>query len=104
MTTSRSPLTSRRLLQRCSGILPCNELPSPDTPRHVLNASVVLTDSNDAALAAAVERLDGWRLEQRPSTELPGTIGTVAGTRVVFTSTSDPTLLRAIIEKAHAAG
>jgi EAL domain-containing protein (putative c-di-GMP-specific phosphodiesterase class I)/GGDEF domain-containing protein len=70
----------------------------------VLNASVVLTDSNEAALAAAVERLDGWRIELRPSAELPGTIGTVVGTRVVFTSTSDPTLLRAIIEKAHAAG
>ena len=34
---------------------------------------------------------------------MPEAIGTVAGTRVVYICTNDPTLLRAAVEKAHAA-
>jgi EAL domain-containing protein (putative c-di-GMP-specific phosphodiesterase class I)/GGDEF domain-containing protein len=63
---------------------------------------VVLTDSSDEQFTAAVERLDGWRVERRASAELPGVIGTIAGTRLVFAQTSDPTLMRAIVEKSHA--
>ena len=70
----------------------------------MISASVVLTDSDDETFATAVGRLDGWRLERRASAELPGAIGTVAGTRVVYARTSDPTLIRAIIEKSHGAG
>jgi EAL domain-containing protein (putative c-di-GMP-specific phosphodiesterase class I) len=70
----------------------------------VLNVSVLLTDSSDDVMALAVERLDGWRLERRPSAELPAAIGTVAGTRVVYLCAGDPTLLRASAERAHAAG
>jgi EAL domain-containing protein (putative c-di-GMP-specific phosphodiesterase class I)/GGDEF domain-containing protein len=70
----------------------------------VIHASVVLTDSSDEALATAVQRFDGWRLERLPSAELPGAIGTIAGTRLVFARTNDPTLMRAVIEKAHGAG
>ena len=68
------------------------------------NGSILLTDSADEPVALAVERLDGWRLERRTSAELPGSIGTVAGTRVVYVSTNDPTLLRASVERAHGAG
>ncbi|MGH7679879.1 MAG: EAL domain-containing protein [Gemmatimonadaceae bacterium] len=70
----------------------------------MIHASVVLTDSNDATLVEAVEHLDGWRIERRASVELPGAIGTVAGTRLVFAQTNDPTLMRAVIERAHANG
>src|SRR5262245_17006672 len=66
-----------------------------------MQPSVVLTDSDDPQLIAAVEKLDGWRLERRPSAELPGAIGAVPGTRLLFLRTNDPTLMRAVIEKAH---
>jgi EAL domain-containing protein (putative c-di-GMP-specific phosphodiesterase class I)/GGDEF domain-containing protein len=69
-----------------------------------LNGSVLLTDSSDEVIAAAVERLNGWRLEHRSSAELPAAIGTVAGTRVVYACGNDPALLRASIERAHGAG
>jgi EAL domain-containing protein (putative c-di-GMP-specific phosphodiesterase class I)/GGDEF domain-containing protein len=70
----------------------------------VLNVSVLLTDSTDDAVALAVERLDGWRLERRTSADLPAAIGTVAGTRVVYVCANDPTLLRATVERAHGSG
>jgi EAL domain-containing protein (putative c-di-GMP-specific phosphodiesterase class I)/GGDEF domain-containing protein len=63
---------------------------------------VVLTDSDDPQFGAAVERLDGWRVEHRASAELASVIGTIAGTRLVFAQTNDPTLMRAIVEKSHA--
>lgn len=68
------------------------------------NSSVLLTDSVDEAVATAVARLDGWRMEHRPSGELPTVIGTVAGTRAVYVCTSDPTILRGAVEKAHGIG
>jgi EAL domain-containing protein (putative c-di-GMP-specific phosphodiesterase class I)/GGDEF domain-containing protein len=70
----------------------------------VLNGSVLLTDSTDDRIDAAVEKLDGWRVERRASAQLPGAIGTVAGTRVVYVCASDPTLLRATVEHAHGVG
>jgi EAL domain-containing protein (putative c-di-GMP-specific phosphodiesterase class I)/GGDEF domain-containing protein len=63
---------------------------------------VVLTDSDDPQFGAAVERLDGWRVEHRASAELANAIGTIAGTRLVFAQTNDPTLMRAIVETSHA--
>ncbi|MEX2153739.1 MAG: EAL domain-containing protein [Gemmatimonadaceae bacterium] len=70
----------------------------------MLNGSVLLTDSTDDRIDAAVEKLDGWRVERRASAQLPGAIGTVVGTRVVYVCASDPTLLRATVEHAHGAG
>lgn len=70
----------------------------------MLNVSVLLTDSTDEVVALAVERLDGWRLERRPSAELSAAIGTIAGTRVVYVCANDPTLLRAAVERAHSLG
>ena len=55
-------------------------------------------------IAAAVERLNGWRLEHRPSEELSHAVGKIPGVRAVYVATNDPTLLRAAIERAHAAG
>lgn len=70
----------------------------------MLNGPVLLSDSRDEAVALAVERLDGWRLDRRTSAELVDAIGTVAGTRAVYVCTDDPTLLRAAVERAHGAG
>ena len=70
----------------------------------MLNGSVLLTDSTDPKLAAAAEQLDGWRVEQRPSSELATNVGALPGTRAIYVCSSDPTILRAVVEKAHAAG
>ena len=70
----------------------------------MLNPSVVLTDATDEAIAAAAERLQGWKLERRTTAELAEAVGSIAGTRLVFLTTADPTLLRVIVEKAHRAG
>jgi EAL domain-containing protein (putative c-di-GMP-specific phosphodiesterase class I)/GGDEF domain-containing protein len=70
----------------------------------VLNSSILLTDSTDDLIALAAEKLDGWRLERRSSSELSAAIGSVAGLRAVYVCTNDPTLLRATVERAHGAG
>ena len=70
----------------------------------MLNGSILLTDSDDRAIEAAVALLDGWRLERVPSDQLASAVGTVAGTRAVYICTNDPTQLRAIVEAAHGAG
>ena len=70
----------------------------------MLNGSVLLTDSTAEVLGHAIERLDGWRLERRPSAELADAIRTLAAVRVVYVASDDPTLLRAAIEKAHGGG
>jgi EAL domain-containing protein (putative c-di-GMP-specific phosphodiesterase class I)/GGDEF domain-containing protein len=70
----------------------------------VQNGSILLTDSGDQAIAAAVDLLDGWRLERRPSPELAAAIAELTGVRVVYVCSGDPTTLRAAIERAHAAG
>ena len=43
-------------------------------------------------------------MEQRPSEELAAAIGATAGARAVFVASDDPSLIRAAVEKAHAAG
>jgi GGDEF domain-containing protein len=70
----------------------------------VLTGSILLTDSDDPAIEAAVELLDGWRLERRPSNELAASVGQVAGTRAIYICTNDPTQLRSIVEAAHGTG
>ena len=70
----------------------------------MLTGSVLLTDSTNEVIAAAVELLDGWRLERRTSEELPQAVAKVPGVRVVYVVASDPVQLRAAIERAHAAG
>ena len=70
----------------------------------MIEGSVLLTDSHDSAVAEAVRLFEGWRLVQRPSSELPGIIGEIVGTRVVYVCTNDPVLLRTSIERAHVCG
>ncbi len=69
----------------------------------MLNGSVILTDSSGETIALAAELLGGWRVEHRAESALVDAIGTVAGTRVVYVRTTDPTVLRAAVERAHRA-
>ena len=69
-----------------------------------MNGSVLLTDSTSDALAAAIEQLDGWRLERVEPAALQAAIGTVSTARVIYVCSDDPTQLRAVIEKAHGIG
>ena len=52
---------------------------------------------------AAVAQLDGWRAERRPLPELGTALGD-PGVRALLIVTTDPSLLRSIIEQAHARG
>jgi EAL domain-containing protein (putative c-di-GMP-specific phosphodiesterase class I)/GGDEF domain-containing protein len=65
--------------------------------------SVLLTDSDDATIDAAVARLDGWRVERRALPELGAALAE-AGVRVLLLTTTDPALLRTSVEQAHARG
>ncbi|HET9684252.1 MAG TPA: EAL domain-containing protein [Gemmatimonadaceae bacterium] len=68
-----------------------------------MSESILLTDSDDAVIPAAVARLDGWRAERRPLPELAAALGE-AGVRALLLTTPDPALLRSSIEQAHARG
>src|SRR5947207_14237861 len=102
-TTSPSRSISRHWLRRCSGISRCREQRSRPDRARVANGSLLLTDSPDERLADVIERLPGWTLDRRDPAELPNVVGTVAGTRVVYVTTSDPVRLRLVIERAHIA-
>ena len=69
-----------------------------------MNESVLLTDLADPAVSAAVEQLEGWRLEQVESPALPQAVAGTAGVRAVIVSTEDPSLLRTVAERAQRCG
>jgi len=64
---------------------------------------ILLTDSDDPAILAAVGQLESWSAQQVDASKLIESIGT-AGIRAVLLVTNDPTALRAATEKAHASG
>ena len=68
-----------------------------------MSESILLTDTDVAAVHDAVALLDGWRAEARALPELGSALGE-PGVRALLLSTSDPTLLRSSIELAHARG
>jgi EAL domain-containing protein (putative c-di-GMP-specific phosphodiesterase class I)/GGDEF domain-containing protein len=68
-----------------------------------VSESVLLTDSDDATIAAAAARLDGWRVERRALPELGTALGE-PGVRALLVITTDPTLLRSSVEQSHARG
>ncbi|MEP6732626.1 MAG: EAL domain-containing protein, partial [bacterium] len=68
-----------------------------------MSDSILLTDSDDEAIPAAVALLDGWRAERRPISELSSAIAE-PGVRALLITTSDPSELRSNIEQAHARG
>jgi EAL domain-containing protein (putative c-di-GMP-specific phosphodiesterase class I)/GGDEF domain-containing protein len=68
-----------------------------------VSESVLLTDTDDAAIREAVALLDGWRAEPRSLAELAAALPE-PGVRAVLIMSSDPTLLRTTIEQAHLRG
>jgi EAL domain-containing protein (putative c-di-GMP-specific phosphodiesterase class I)/GGDEF domain-containing protein len=68
-----------------------------------VSESILLTDTDVAAVRDAVALLDGWRAEPRALPELGSALGE-SGVRALLLTTSDPSLLRSSIELAHARG
>ena len=64
---------------------------------------ILLTDSDDPAISAAVGQLESWSVQQVDATKLSEAIG-AEGVRALLVVTSDPTLLRMATERAHANG
>ena len=66
--------------------------------------SILLTDSTQQAMDQAVDRLDGWRAERVPTAELARAVGSEPGIRAVLIDSTDPSVLREVVERAHASG
>ena len=68
-----------------------------------MSESVLLVDSNDAALVDVSAQLDGWRHVAYESSTLLAALADPC-VRAVITTTSDPAALRKNVELAHAKG
>jgi len=66
--------------------------------------SILLTDSDQPAIDRAVEQLDGWRVERVSAAELARAVVSQAGIRTVLVESTDPGVLREVVERAHASG
>ncbi len=66
--------------------------------------SILLTDSDQQAIDRAVEQLDGWRVERIGAAELARAVVSQAGIRTVLVESTDPGVLREVVERAHASG
>jgi EAL domain-containing protein (putative c-di-GMP-specific phosphodiesterase class I)/GGDEF domain-containing protein len=64
---------------------------------------VLLTDSDDPSIAAAVSQLESWSVDIVDASQLTAPIEN-ASVRAVLVVTTDPTQLRAATERAHASG
>ena len=64
---------------------------------------VLLTDSDDPSITAAVGQLESWSVQRVSVSQLTAPIED-AGVRAVLVVTTDPTELRAATERAHATG
>jgi EAL domain-containing protein (putative c-di-GMP-specific phosphodiesterase class I) len=65
---------------------------------------VLLTDVDDAAIVAAVSRLDGWRLDVRSHRELAAAVAAETDARAVLVAAENPTALRLVAEAARRRG
>ena len=68
-----------------------------------MSDSILLTDSDDSSIAAAVGQLEGWSVHGVETSQLTEAIEE-SGVRALLVVTIDPTLLRSAIERAHALG
>jgi EAL domain-containing protein (putative c-di-GMP-specific phosphodiesterase class I)/GGDEF domain-containing protein len=66
--------------------------------------SILLTDSDQQAIDQAVDQLDGWRAERVSTDELARAVVSQAGIRAVLVDSTDPSVLREVVERAHASG
>ena len=64
---------------------------------------VLLTDSDDPSITAAVGQLESWSVQHVAVAQLAAPIED-ASVRAVLIVTTDPTELRAATERAHASG
>src|SRR5438270_857142 len=64
---------------------------------------ILLSDSDDPSVAAAVGQLESWSVRQVDATKLGDSLGE-SGVRAVLLVTTDPSLLRSATERAHASG
>ena len=69
-----------------------------------MSHSLLLTDTEDAAVAQAVASLEGWGLEIRHERDFVAAIDDVAEVRAILLSTDNPTLLRSALERARSRG
>lgn len=65
---------------------------------------LVLTDNPDAAVAAAVARLESWRLVLETGDDFLRAVDSMEDVRVILTATQNPNVLRDVLECAHARG
>ena len=68
-----------------------------------MSESLLLTDTDDASVAEAVSRLDGWRVERLPSSP-PADASEFAGVRLILLYEQNPSSLRMWTEYAHRLG
>jgi EAL domain-containing protein (putative c-di-GMP-specific phosphodiesterase class I)/GGDEF domain-containing protein len=66
--------------------------------------SILLSDSNEAALDPAVGQLEGWSIERVTAGELANAVAARPGVRAVVVASSNPDVLRAVVERAHSCG
>lgn len=66
-----------------------------------MSESILLTDSNDPAIAAGAALLEGWHVVVRPVAELPAATAET-NVRAVLITTNDPVALRLAAESARA--
>ena len=64
---------------------------------------LLLTDTEDASVAEAVSRLDGWRVDRLPAVP-PADASEFAGVRLVLLYEQNPSALRQWTEYAHGIG
>jgi EAL domain-containing protein (putative c-di-GMP-specific phosphodiesterase class I)/GGDEF domain-containing protein len=63
---------------------------------------ILLTDSDDPSVAAAVAQLESWTVRQVETAQI-GELAGESGVRAVLLATTDPSLLRSVCDRAHAA-
>ncbi|HEU4586493.1 MAG TPA: EAL domain-containing protein [Gemmatimonadaceae bacterium] len=66
-----------------------------------MTPSILLTDSCDPGLATVAARTPGGRTEVRPSAQLAAAIGELQGVMAVVVSSSDPDVVRAVVERGR---
>jgi EAL domain-containing protein (putative c-di-GMP-specific phosphodiesterase class I)/GGDEF domain-containing protein len=64
----------------------------------------LLTDSDDPAVERATARLADWALERIDADRLAEAVANHAGVRAVIVTTEEPSILRDVVERAHARG
>jgi EAL domain-containing protein (putative c-di-GMP-specific phosphodiesterase class I)/GGDEF domain-containing protein len=69
-----------------------------------VSESILLTDSDLPSLDQAVAQLEGWGIERVASGELPNAVASRPRVRAVLVNSTDPAILRNVVERAHSCG